>query len=132
MERRTVPGETEAGCVAELQALADELAAADPTFRARVRPTLTRPAFEVAADAPIVQAVTAAASSVLGRTPAILGHTFWMDASLFAEAGVETVVIGAHGSGAHADEEWVDIQSVVQLAEILAGTAVAWCQEGVE
>lgn len=132
VERRTVPGETEAGCVAELQALADELAAADPTFRARVRPTLTRPAFEVAADAPIVQAVTAAASSVLGRTPATLGHTFWMDASLFAEAGVETVVIGAHGTGAHADEEWVDVQSVVQLAEILAGTAVAWCQDGVE
>jgi acetylornithine deacetylase len=132
VERRTVPGETEAGCVAELQALADELAAADPTFRARVRPTLTRPAFEVAADAPIVQAVTAAASTVLGRTPTALGHTFWMDASLFAEAGVETVVIGAHGTGAHADEEWVDVQSVVQLAEILAGTAVAWCRDGVE
>ena len=132
VERRTIPGETEAGCVAELQALADELAAADPTFRARVRPTLTRPAFEVAAGAPIVQAVTAAASTVLGRTPATIGHTFWMDASLFAEAGVETVVIGAHGTGAHADEEWVDLQSVVQLAEILAGTAVAWCQEGVE
>lgn len=132
VERRTVPGETEAGCVAELQALADELTAADPTFRARIRPILTRPAFEVAADAPIVQAVTAAASSVLGRTPAALGHTFWMDASLFAEAGVETVVIGAHGTGAHADEEWVDVQSVVQLAEILAGTAVAWCQDGAE
>jgi acetylornithine deacetylase len=132
VERRTVPGETEAGCVAELQALADELAEADPTFRARVRPILTRPAFEVAADAPLVQAVTGAAASVLGRTPAAIGHTFWMDASLFAEAGVETVVIGAHGAGAHADEEWVDLGSVVQLAEILAGTAVAWCRDGVE
>jgi acetylornithine deacetylase len=127
IERRTVPGETEAGCLAELQALADELAAADPTFRARIRPTLTRPAFEVAADAPIVQTVTTAATHVLGKAPAALGHTFWMDASLLAEAGVETVVLGAHGTGAHADEEWVDLGSVVQLSEILARTAAAWC-----
>lgn len=127
VERRTVPGETEAACVAELQTLADELAAADPTFRAKVRPILTRPAFEVAPDAPIVRTVTEAAAVVLGRAPAALGHTFWMDASLFAEAGVETVVIGAHGTGAHADEEWVDLGSVVQLAEILARSAAAWC-----
>jgi acetylornithine deacetylase len=130
IERRTVPGETEAGCVAELQALADELAAADPTFRARIRPFLTRPPFEVAAGAPIVHTVTEAATAVLGRTPPTVGQTFWMDASLFAEAGVETVVIGAHGTGAHADEEWVDLGSVAQLTEILARAAVAWC--GVE
>lgn len=130
VERRTVPGETEVECLAEIQALADELSAADPTFRARIRPTLIRPAFEVAADAPIVQAVTRAAAGVLGRAPATIGHTFWMDASLLAGAGVETVVIGAHGEGAHADEEWVDLGSVVQLAEILAGTAVAWCTDG--
>jgi acetylornithine deacetylase len=50
-----------------------------------------------------------------------------MDASLFAQAGVETVVLGAHGTGAHADEEWVDLGSVVQLAEILARAAIDWC-----
>ncbi len=130
VERRTIPGETEAGCVAELQAIADELAAADPTFRAKVRPFLTRPPFEVPAGAPIVRTVTEMATAVLGRTPATVRQTFWMDASLFAEAGVETVVIGAHGTGAHADEEWVDVGSVVQLTEILARTAAAWCGPG--
>ena len=127
IERRTIPGETEAGCVAELQTLADELAAADPTFRAKIRPFLTRPPFEVPAGAPIVRSVTEASTAVLGRTPPTVGQTFWMDASLFAEAGVETVVIGAHGTGAHADEEWVDLVSVVQLTEILARTAADWC-----
>ncbi|HBL31789.1 MAG TPA: acetylornithine deacetylase [Acidobacteria bacterium] len=127
IERRTVPGETEAGCLAELQALADALAEADPTFRATIRPTLTRPPFEVAPGAPIVRTVTEAATGVLGHAPAALGHSFWMDASLLAEAGVETVVIGAHGAGAHADEEWVDLRSVARLAEILARSAVAWC-----
>ena len=127
VERRTVPGETEASCLAELQAIADELAAADPTFQARLRPLLTRPAFEVPASAAISRAVFEAATDVLGRRPAEIGHTFWMDASLLAEAGVETVVIGPHGAGAHADEEWVDLDSVVRLSEILARAAVAYC-----
>lgn len=130
VERRTVPGETEASCLAELEAIADELAAADPTFQARLRPLLTRPAFEVPAGAAISRAVFTAATEVLGRRPAEIGHTFWMDASLLAEAGVETVVIGPHGAGAHADEEWVDLDSVVRLSEILARTAVSYCGSG--
>jgi acetylornithine deacetylase len=56
-----------------------------------------------------------------------MGDTPWMDAALLAAAGVETVVIGPAGAGAHADEEWVDLESVAQLAEILAETAVAYC-----
>jgi len=127
VERRTVPGETEASCLAELQAIADRLAEDDPTFQARLRPLLTRDAFEVAPDAPVVQAVTAAATEDRGEPPAVLGHTFWMDAALLAAAGVETVVIGPAGAGAHADVEWVDLDSVHRLAAILARTAVTVC-----
>jgi len=36
-------------------------------------------------------------------------------------------VIGPTGAGAHAVEEWVDMQSVVQLTEILARTAREFC-----
>jgi acetylornithine deacetylase len=127
VERRTVPGETEASCLAELQAIADRLAAADPTFQARLRPLLTRDAFEVAPGAPVVQAVTAAATEARGEPPAVIGHTFWMDAAILAAAGVETVVIGPAGAGAHADVEWVDLDSVHRLAAILARTAVQVC-----
>ena len=127
VERRTVPGETEASCLAELQAIADRLAAADPTFQSRLRLLLTRGAFEVSPDAPVVQAVTAATAEARGERPAFIGHTFWMDAALLAAAGVETVVIGPAGAGAHADVEWVDLESVHRLAIILARTAVSVC-----
>ncbi len=50
-----------------------------------------------------------------------------MDAALLQAAGVETVVCGATGAGAHADEEWVELESVVKLAEILAETAREYC-----
>ena len=50
-----------------------------------------------------------------------------MDAALLAAAGVETVVIGPSGAGAHAAEEWVDVESVVKLAGILAEAAIEYC-----
>jgi acetylornithine deacetylase len=52
---------------------------------------------------------------------------FWADAALLAAAGVETVMIGPSGAGAHAAEEWVELQSLVDLAQILAETAVEYC-----
>jgi acetylornithine deacetylase len=50
-----------------------------------------------------------------------------MDSALLATAGIETVVMGPHGAGAHAKEEWVDINSVVRLARVLAVTAGQYC-----
>jgi acetylornithine deacetylase len=128
IERRTVPGETEAGAVAEIQALVDRLAAADPDFRATVHPFFAREPFEVTPEAAIVQAVERAATRVRGRAPARIGDTPWMDAALCQAAGIETVVCGATGAGAHADVEWVDLDSAVQLAAILAETAADYCR----
>jgi acetylornithine deacetylase len=127
IERRTVPGETEAGAVAEIQAVADCVAASDPDFHASVRSFFARDPFEVAADAAIVQAVDRAATKVRGVAPRHIGDTPWMDAALLQAAGVETVVFGAVGAGAHAAEEWVKVDSVIQLAEILAEAAVEYC-----
>jgi len=128
IERRTIPGETEAQVVGELQALIDRLAAADPTFKATVKAFFVRDPFEVSPGAAIVQAVNRAAIQVLGRPPAQVGQPPWMDSALLAAAGVETVVIGPIGAGAHAHEEWVDLQSLVDLAQILAQTAIDYCQ----
>jgi acetylornithine deacetylase len=127
IERRTIPGETEAQAVGEIQAIVDGLVAEDHDFHAAVRPFFVRNPFEVAPGAPIVQAVDRAAEKVRGRPPAHIGDTPWMDAALLQEAGVETVVCGAAGAGAHSDVEWVDLESVVQLARILAEAAIDYC-----
>jgi acetylornithine deacetylase/succinyl-diaminopimelate desuccinylase-like protein len=50
-----------------------------------------------------------------------------MDAALLQAAGIETVVCGAAGAGAHSDVEWVDVESVMKLAEILAEATVDYC-----
>jgi acetylornithine deacetylase len=128
IERRTVPGETEAQAVAEIHRIADRLASVDPTFRATVRCFFAREPFEVAADAAIVRTVDRAAEAVLGRKPGHFGDTPWMDAALLQAAGTETVVIGPRGAGAHAAGEWVDVESVAQLAEILVRAALDYCR----
>jgi len=127
IERRTVPGETAVACEAEIQAILDELAAADPDFDGAVRTVLDRPPFEARQDGALVRRVSAAVESVLGAPPVIVGETPWMDSALLAEAGIDCVVIGPHGPGAHADEEWVDLASVESLARILALAAASYC-----
>jgi len=128
IERRTIPGETEAQVVGEIEEIVTRLAAADPTFKASVRCFFVRHPFEVLPEATIVKVLRQAATKVLGKEPAYTGQTPWMDAALLSAAGVETVVMGPHGGGAHSAEEWVDLQSLVDLAHILAQTALDYCQ----
>ncbi len=128
VERRTIPGETEASATSELQAIIDQLAGEDPTFQARVTPAFLREPLEVAADAPIVQALEAAMAGRLGSKPAHTGQTFWTDAAILSAAGIDTVLAGPIGHGLHSAEEWVELQSVFDLAHILAQTAIDFCR----
>ena len=127
IERRTVPGETEAQAVREIEEIAGRLRAADATFEATVRTFFVREPFEVARDAPVVRALDRAAAKVLGRPPNHMGDTPWMDAAPLQAAGIETVVLGPAGGGAHAAVEWVEMESVAQVASILAEAAIEYC-----
>jgi acetylornithine deacetylase len=118
IERRTVPGET----LADVERQIAEIAGG-----AQVRSTFERAPFEVATDAPIVDAVRRHAVTVLGREPATMGHAAWMDAAVLSSAGIPTVVFGPSGAGAHAVEEWVDVSSVERCAEVLEAVAREWC-----
>lgn len=127
VERRTVPGETQQQVVREVQAIIDEQSAADPTFSAELRVSLVREPFEVSIESPVVKHLERAVKRVTGEEPIHGGQTPWMDAALFAAGGIDTVVIGPAGAGAHAAEEWVDLASVEMLAGVLAEAALQYC-----
>jgi len=126
LERRTIPGESASGVLSEIEGLIAELARDDPSFRATSRLLLARQPFEVSKEAPVVRAVSRALEEELGMPPRYGGQSPWMDAALLAEAGVETVVVGPSGAGAHAAEEWVELESVVRLARVLARAVVEY------
>lgn len=129
IERRTIPGETEEQVLAEIQDILDRCSGEDPTFQGSARAFFVRDPFEVSPQAEIVRTLTEVATEVLGRRPVYGGQNPWMDSALLSAAGVETVVIGPAGGGAHSAKEWVDLESLVALAEIVARTAVAYCRE---
>ena len=127
IERRTAPGETLEEATAELQEIIDRLAAQDSTFKATVKPAFWRKPFEIGRDAEIVKIADQAFGVCIGRHPEHAGQAFWTDAALFSEAGMETIVLGPKGYGLHSAEEWVEMKSVVDLAHVLAETAIKYC-----
>jgi acetylornithine deacetylase len=127
IERRTVPGETEAQVMSELNALLDRIKAREPTFVGSAKPFFTREPFEVDRSAPLVQTLAYSHDECVGRAARFVGDTPWMDSALTSAAGIETVVFGPGGTGAHADEEWVDVDSMVRCADVLAATAARYC-----
>ncbi len=127
IERRTVPGETPEGAMAEIESLLDELRRDDASFDAEARLFFARDPFEVGRDTALVRALDEGLRAVTGEAPRYYGDTPWMDAALTQAAGIETVVFGPAGAGAHAAEEWVDVDSMVRCAEVLAETARRYC-----
>jgi acetylornithine deacetylase len=119
VERRTVPGETVELVEAEIRALAPG---------AKVTAFFAREPLATPADAPVVEAIRAAAARVLGSVSEPIGVPFWTDAALLAAAGIPTVIFGPGGDGAHADVEWVDLDDVERLVEILVATAGDLCR----
>jgi len=110
-ERRIVPGETFADVERELAAL---VAGTDGV----ARPTFGREPFEIPADDAFV-AVLAHAAGVTE----LHGIAFWTDAALLAEAGIPTVLYGPVGDGAHALEEWVDLESLGRCSDAYLSAA---------
>lgn len=127
LERRTIPGETERAVVEEIEGALAPLRREDPSLQVTVRHLLTREPFETPPDRPVARAVGDAARDVLGAAPAVIGETPWMDSAILAAAGIDTVIFGPAGYGAHAAEEWVELDSVERLAAVLADAAVRYC-----
>lgn len=130
VERRTLPAEDPEDVAAEVEGLLGELRSADPSFEATWSLSLFRPGLEIPPQAALVGALRRAAAAVLGREPALVGASPWMDSALLAAAGIPTVIFGPAGSGAHAAEEWVDLASVATTAEVLARLIITWSEEG--
>jgi len=118
VERRTLPGELPDRVMQELEEVIRSTGE-----EAQVRCLLDRPPLSCDRESEIATCLREAATSVTGETPEEAGVGYWMDAALFAAAGIPTVNYGPGGAGAHEAVEWVDLDSVVSCAQVLAETA---------
>jgi len=127
LERRTLPGESEAAVRTELEEIFAVLSRQDPSFHASVELIGARAGLEVDPDADIVRAVDGAALEVIGERPAHVGMRAWCDAALLAERGIPTVIYGPSGAGGHSPGEYVELPSVVSCARVLEQTIRRFC-----
>jgi acetylornithine deacetylase len=86
-----------------------------------------REPYEIDVDAPIVELARRHATATTGRGPEIGGATGWMDSAILGAAGIPTIIFGPSGDGAHAVEEWADLESVEQCASVLLAVAEEFC-----
>lgn len=128
LERRTIPGETPETVEAEVEAILAEIAAGDPAFKAFVRRGQAQPPMETPADTPLLTILQQAAQSELHHPVKGTGVSYWTDAATLQSVGIPCVLFGPLGAGAHAAEEWVDLESIQACSRIYLETARSFCQ----
>ena len=123
IERRTLPGETAEQVRREI-----EQVVRGANEDATVTVFFDRPPLTCDPTSPIVSCVRDAVIAVTSRRPTETGVAYWMDAAVFAEAGIPAVNYGPSGAGAHEAVEWVDLPSVVTVAQVLVESARRFCE----
>jgi len=107
---------------------------ADPFFRRHSiawRPLLGSPLLghELAVEHPWSRCMIASAAAALGKTPTVTAAPYPCDAFLIhREFGIPTLLFGPKGAGAHNPDEYVEVESVIQTAEVLLTAALDWCR----
>lgn len=127
LERRTLPGEPVAAVRHEVQQMLDRLAADDDTVTASITTLMTREPFEARAGSEIQRVLIEAIGAERGAKPALIGAPYWTDAALIAAAGIPTLLFGPTGGGIHQPDEWVDLESVNEMARVLHRVIGEFC-----
>lgn len=126
VERRTLPGEDAGTVERELRAMLDAIGASDRDFRYDLTITAHRPPFAAHPDSPLAATLTEAHRATTGAPPLRRGEPFWTDCALLHAAGIDTVLFGVDGGGAHAAREWVTVASLHTLTRTLTSTITTY------
>jgi acetylornithine deacetylase len=118
IERRTLPDETRESVMEEIRRVVHTI---DPEAEVSLR--FYREPLLTGRDAAVARCVRDSASAVTGSVPEEIGVGYWMDAAVFAAAGIPSVNYGPAGAGEHEAVEWVDLDSVVTCARVLVESA---------
>lgn len=125
-----MPGETQEGVEREFE---DWLA----EFRRRTGIAATHrywlrwmDGYQLSAAHPLAQCAVQHTGAVTGTQPTAVGAPFPCDLFLFARLGVAAgMILGPAGNNAHAADEWVDVESLLQIVRIYGRIVCDWCQQ---
>ncbi len=119
VERRTLPGETRGGVMAEAREVLNSARGRCPGLEASVDAGLYRAATEVPVGSDVVAGLRRACRRA-GLKGAVAGMTAWVDACYLNECGIPAVCFGPGSiAQAHAAEEWVRVDEIEACARAL-------------
>lgn len=127
-----LPEEDVDAVIADLRAQLEKFSSADPFFSkypVQWAPLIGGALYgtEVAADHPWLRCIEQSAASVLRRDVVTTAAPYPCDAGLIQrDFGIPTLLFGPCGAGAHNPDEYVEFDSVIQTAEVLLASTLAW------
>jgi acetylornithine deacetylase len=126
----TLPGETQAEVEQEFETwLATLRTATSADIRASYW-LRWMAGYQLAREHPLVPVVEQNLQDVTGNACPATGAPFPCDLFLFKELGVPAgMILGPSGNNAHAPDEWVDVESIVQLVRAYGRIVVDWCNQ---
>jgi acetylornithine deacetylase len=129
VERRTIPGETAATAMREIQDLLDSVKAKRPELSANLTLISAQAPSDVDTASPVVQMLERALHKS-GLPAPIEGLSAWTDAALLNEAGIAAVCFGPGDIAvAHAAEEYVPVSEIRHATAVLTDVAREWMME---
>ncbi|CAM1503559.1 Fc.00g011500.m01.CDS01 [Cosmosporella sp. VM-42] len=128
LERRTIAGETPEMVEEEIQDLLEKLVRVVPNFKYDLKVMFHRSSFELPLENPFMSLVTDFVGKALGQKPTIGAVPFWTDCALLADKGIPSLLWGPRGEGLHSRVEFVEVESVKQVAEALTAIASEFCK----
>lgn len=111
----------------------DEFIRGDQFFRrypVRWKPVLGKPLLghELPSEHPWTKCLAESARAMLGKPPVVTAAPYPCDAGLMhRNFKIPVLLFGPCGAGAHNPDEYVEFESVIQTAEVIAEAAMRWC-----
>nr|WP_315987958.1 M20/M25/M40 family metallo-hydrolase [Desulforamulus aquiferis] len=130
----TVPGEDSAAVKEEFVQFICEKVSRDPWLKEHPPEVIFTGYFaepsEIPVDSPIVQTLNQSFIKVMGKEPVVSGREGAADIRFMNCYGDTPTVIFGPGltEQMHANNEWVNIEDLIQSTKILAHTILEWCQ----
>jgi acetylornithine deacetylase len=86
--------------------------------------------YQLPATHPLAGCAVQHCAAVTGTAQAAIGAPFPCDLFLFARLGVPAgLILGPAGNNAHAADEWVDVESLLQVVRIYGRIVCDWCRQ---
>lgn len=127
IERRTIPGETAATFLDELDEACSLVRHSNPTLDVAVKITTS----QLPSDVPLQAPVLAGLGRALREEDLpirIEGLSAWTDAALLNEAGIPAICFGPGDIAlAHSSTEWVPVREIHDAARVLDRFISEWC-----